>query len=86
MRKEVSIDDVQVPAQMVRSSENFRSIAISNPIALKRAIAQLPSGYRAAFILYHVHGNDDGETRVMLGHSEATSKSQLFKPAENCEC
>ncbi|MFY9620582.1 MAG: RNA polymerase sigma factor [Pyrinomonadaceae bacterium] len=71
-------DDHEMPLQL-RGTENFRAPAILNRIALERAIAKLPSGYRIAFLLYHVAGHDHREIAMMLGHSEGTSKSQLFK-------
>lgn len=78
LHPEVSIDDDQIPNQVMRGSKN-RAMAILNRIALERAITQLPSGYRAVFMLFHIHGHDHKEIAVMLGHSEGTSKSQLFK-------
>jgi RNA polymerase sigma-70 factor (ECF subfamily) len=72
-------DDNEMPAQLLRGTENSRAPAILNRIALERAIAKLPSGYRIAFLLYHVAGHDHREIAMMLGHSEGTSKSQLFK-------
>lgn len=78
LHPEVSIDDDQIPNQVMRGSEN-RAMAILNRIALERAITQLPSGYRAVFMLFHIHGHDHKKIAVMLGHSVGTSKSQLFK-------
>ena len=78
LHPEPSIDDDQIPTQLVRGREN-RATAILNRIALERAITQLPSGYRAVFVLFHIHGHDHKEIALMLGHSEGTSKSQLFK-------
>lgn len=72
-------DDHEMPVQLIRGTENFRAPAILNRIALERAIAKLPSGYRIAFLLYHVAGHDHREIAMMLGHSEGTAKSQLFK-------
>ncbi len=46
---------------------------------LERAIAQLPPGYRAAFVLHDVEGLDHAEVAQMLGIAEGTSKSQVHK-------
>lgn len=48
-------------------------------IDLERAIAQLPAGCRAAFVLHDVEGLDHGEVAARLGISEGTSKSQVHK-------
>ena len=48
-------------------------------IDLERAIAQLPHGCRAAFILHDVDGLDHREVAETLGISEGTSKSQVHK-------
>ena len=46
---------------------------------LERAIARLPPGYRAAFILHDVEGFDHAEVGRLLGIAEGTSKSQVHK-------
>jgi RNA polymerase sigma-70 factor (ECF subfamily) len=48
-------------------------------IDLERAIAQLPPGCRAAFVLHDVEGRDHQEVARALGISEGTSKSQVHK-------
>ena len=48
-------------------------------IDLERAIAQLPAGCRAAFVLHDVEGLDHREVGEALGISEGTSKSQVHK-------
>lgn len=48
-------------------------------IDLERAIAQLPPGCRAAFVLHDVEGREHREVARMLGISEGTSKSQVHK-------
>jgi RNA polymerase sigma-70 factor (ECF subfamily) len=48
-------------------------------IDLERAIAQLPEGCRAAFVLHDVEGLDHREVAKTLGISEGTSKSQVHK-------
>ena len=46
---------------------------------LERAIAALPAGYRAAFVLHDVEGLGHQEIAEALGVSEGTSKSQLHR-------
>ena len=46
---------------------------------LERAIAVLPPGARAAFLLHDVEGFEHREIADILGISEGTSKSQLHK-------
>ena len=48
-------------------------------VHLERAIAQLPPGYRQAFVLHDVHGYQHNEIAAMLGTSVGNSKSQLHK-------
>ena len=46
---------------------------------LERAIAQLPPGYKQAFVLHDVQGYEHNEIAAMLGFSIGNSKSQLHK-------
>ena len=46
---------------------------------LERAIARLPEGARAAFVLHDVEGFQHQEIAEILGISEGTSKSQVHK-------
>ena len=46
---------------------------------LERAVARLPQGCRAAFILHDVEGFEHNEVAKLLGVSEGTSKSQVHK-------
>jgi RNA polymerase sigma-70 factor, ECF subfamily len=48
-------------------------------IDLERAVARLPQGCRAAFLLHDVEGFEHREVASMLGISEGTSKSQVHK-------
>lgn len=48
-------------------------------IALERAVARLPRGYRTVFGLHDVEGYGHAEVARMLGISEGTAKSQLHK-------
>jgi RNA polymerase sigma-70 factor (ECF subfamily) len=46
---------------------------------LERALAQLPAGCRAAFVLHDVEGLEHREVADVLGIAEGTSKSQVHK-------
>jgi RNA polymerase sigma-70 factor (ECF subfamily) len=46
---------------------------------LERAVAQLPVGCRAAFVLHDVEGLEHREVAEALGIAEGTSKSQVHK-------
>lgn len=48
-------------------------------IDMERAVARLPAGCRAAFLLHDVEGFEHREVAGMLGISEGTSKSQVHK-------
>ena len=50
-----------------------------NRLDLERAIARLPEGSRAAFLLHDVEGFQHQEIAAILGISEGTSKSQVHK-------
>ena len=46
---------------------------------IRKAIADLPEGYRVVFSLYCIEGYDHAEIGSILGISEATSKSQYSR-------
>lgn len=46
---------------------------------IQRLIDQLPEGYKMVFVLFAVEGYKHQEIAAMLGITESTSKSQLFK-------
>ena len=53
--------------------------AMVDRVLLNKAIAQLPPGYRAVFVLHDVFGHEHEEIARLLGCSVGTSKSQLHK-------
>jgi RNA polymerase sigma-70 factor (ECF subfamily) len=78
------------PAQERRHTESLDAPGAPRPavstaaaavtrLDLERAIARLPDGYRAAFVLHDVEGFDHREVGAILGVSEGTSKSQVHK-------
>ena len=79
-------------AKMARTTGSLDEEGADEPIAaapqvptavsridLERAIAQLPAGCRAAFVLHDVEGFEHHEVASMLGVSVGTSKSQVHK-------
>jgi len=55
------------------------AVGAVHQIDLERAVAQLPRGCRAAFLLHDIEGFEHREIASMLGISEGTSKSQVHK-------
>ena len=53
--------------------------ALVDRVLLNKAIAQLPPGYRAVFVLHDVLGHEHEEIARLLNCSAGTSKSQLHK-------
>jgi RNA polymerase sigma-70 factor (ECF subfamily) len=72
-------------AQSTAGMEDLHVVPFTRPetvaerIDLEQAIARLPDGSRAAFVLHDVEGLDHKEVAAVLGVSEGTSKSQLHK-------
>ena len=78
-RSEQTTEEGETPLQIVQGTEDPSRMPIIDRIALEKAIAQLPPGYRAVFVLHDIEGYDHDEIARMLGFSEGTSKSQLHK-------
>ncbi|MGH9408833.1 MAG: RNA polymerase sigma factor [Vicinamibacterales bacterium] len=70
------LDDASVLADA--SSARLADRAIDR-IDLERAMAELPEGCRAAFVLHDVEGLEHREVADVLGIAEGTSKSQVHK-------
>jgi RNA polymerase sigma-70 factor (ECF subfamily) len=79
VRLEQTTDDGDVPVQIVRGTENPNQMPVVDRIALDKAVAQLPPGYRTVFLLHDVEGHEHEEIARLLGCSVGTSKSQLHK-------
>jgi RNA polymerase sigma-70 factor (ECF subfamily) len=79
VKLEKTTEEGETPVQIVRGTENPNSMPVVDRIALDRAIAQLPPGYRAVFVLHDVEGHEHEEIARMLGVAVGTSKSQLHK-------
>ena len=65
--------------QIVQGTENPNQMPVVDRIALDKAIAQLPPGYRAVFVLHDIEGHEHEEVARMLNVAVGTSKSQLHK-------
>lgn len=79
VQNEKTTEDGEMPEQIVRGTENHTKMPILDRIALDKAIAQLPNGYRTVFVLHDVEGFEHEEIARMLKLSVGTSKSQLHK-------
>jgi RNA polymerase sigma-70 factor (ECF subfamily) len=66
------------PSLADRSSRGLADRALAR-VDLERALAQLPEGCRAAFVLHDVEGLEHREVAEVLGVAEGTSKSQVHK-------
>jgi RNA polymerase sigma-70 factor (ECF subfamily) len=78
-RDEKTAEDGEIPEQTVSGTEDAAKMPVVDRIALGKAIAQLPPGYRTVFILHDVEGHEHEEIGRLLGCSVGTSKSQLHK-------
>lgn len=79
VKLELTTEDGETPDQIVTGTENHNRMPVVDRIALDKAIAQLPPGYRTVFTLHDIEGHEHEEISRMLGCSVGTSKSQLHK-------
>ena len=54
-------------------------LGVVDRLDLERALAALPPGYRAVFVLHDIEGCEHREVADAMGVSEGTSRSQLHK-------
>lgn len=79
VKNEKTTEDGELP-EKVKSDKKYQAqMPILNRMDLKKAIAELPPGYRSVFVLHDVEGFEHSEVARMLGISIGTSKSQLHK-------
>jgi RNA polymerase sigma-70 factor (ECF subfamily) len=72
-------DSIEDEAALLdRSSGGLADRTVSR-MDLERALARLPDGCRAAFVLHDVEGLEHREVAAILGIAEGTSKSQVHK-------
>ena len=80
----ISLDEAMEPSPDEGPGRSFGApdLALAGSIdrmALERAIADLPAGYRLIFVLHDVEGYEHNEIAAMLDCSIGNSKSQLHK-------
>ncbi|MGP8250409.1 MAG: RNA polymerase sigma factor [Terracidiphilus sp.] len=80
----ISLDEAMEPSPEEGPGRSFGAPdpALSGAIdrlALQRAVASLPAGYRLIFILHDIEGFEHNEIAAMLDCSIGNSKSQLHK-------
>jgi RNA polymerase sigma-70 factor (ECF subfamily) len=78
-RKEEQAEDDTERADTCNPSVGTRALPLIDRIALDAALAQLPPGYRTAFVLCDIEGYEHEEVARILGCAVGTSKSQLHK-------
>lgn len=79
VKLEKTTEEGETPEQVVIGTGNPNQMPVVDRIALDQAIAQLPPGYRAVFVLHDVEGHEHEEIARMLNVAVGTSKSQLHK-------
>jgi RNA polymerase sigma-70 factor, ECF subfamily len=81
--QQVSLDEVdssqEEPVKREYGDEDRRLMGSVDRINLDRAIAELPPGYRAVFVLHDVEGYEHNEIAQIMSYSVGNSKSQLHK-------
>jgi len=76
MRREQRVTPMAAPELLERGRQEPM---IGLHIDLERAIADLPEGARAVFVLYDIEGYSHAEIADLTGIAEGTSKAQLFR-------
>jgi RNA polymerase sigma-70 factor, ECF subfamily len=79
VKNEKTSEDGEMPEQAVHGTANPAKMPVVDRIALKKAISELPNGYRRVFVLHDVEGFEHEEVARLMGISVGTSKSQLHK-------
>jgi RNA polymerase sigma-70 factor (ECF subfamily) len=81
--QQVSLDETEdsqgEPVRRDYGEQDARLVMSVDRIGLNRAIAELPPGYRAIFILHDVEGYEHNEIAEIMNCSVGNSKSQLHK-------
>jgi RNA polymerase sigma-70 factor, ECF subfamily len=77
IRRENNYEDVD--SRLTRGPKPALNEQLVNRMALISAVAQLPPGCRAVFVLFDVQGYGHEEIARLLGCSSGTSKSQLHR-------
>lgn len=78
-KREEQAEDEPEESSAPRRMAGARPAQLIDRITLEDALARLPPGYRAAFVLHDVEGFEHEEVARLLGCAVGTSKSQLHK-------
>lgn len=80
---QISLDETEnsqgEPIKRDYGDDDRRLVGSIDRIGLSRAIAELPPGYRAVFVLHDVEGYEHNEIAEIMNCSVGNSKSQLHK-------
>jgi RNA polymerase sigma-70 factor (ECF subfamily) len=81
--QQVPLEDVDTsqedPIRREYGNQDLQLVGSIDRIVLGRAIAELPPGYRAVFVLHDVEGYEHNEIAQIMKYSIGNSKSQLHK-------
>jgi RNA polymerase sigma-70 factor (ECF subfamily) len=72
-RREVALDDEAEPSRRAEAE------AVEPRLALERALARLPDGLRAVFVLKEVEGRPHAEVAGLLGITQGASEVRLCR-------
>jgi RNA polymerase sigma-70 factor (ECF subfamily) len=75
----VAQDDADDVPQREEGGPDVRLNGLIDRLLLRRLLAQLPPGYRDAFVLHDIQGYEHKEIAEIWGRSVGNSKSQLSK-------
>jgi len=78
LEETISPSDEDAPKRDFGSRDPMLTGSVDR-VALERAVASLPPGYRMVFVLHDVEGFEHNEIATMLECSTGNSKSQLHK-------
>ena len=79
VKVEQTIYDADDQKEILSERQTTSTSSVLDRISLNQALAKLPPGYRAVFILHDIAGYEHSQIGELLGCSIGTSKSQLHK-------
>ena len=79
LEETLATDDASEGLKREPGADDLRLMGSIDRLTLEDAIAELPQGYRAVFLLHDVEGYEHNEIAEMLNCSIGNSKSQLHK-------
>ena len=72
----ISMSETNIEYESLENNQDVGNYTLS-VAKIKKAMKELPEGYRVVFSLYLIEGYDHKEISEILGITESTSKSQL---------